>query len=261
MSTLSTTSCIDFGIGGSSSNYCVWEHSLGSGYSWTCGYGAICEAFADGKCIYQNQTLSQRDCDGNINNYTDVWYIQCCNGGDDCNYDISDVDIDSCTQSPDFENYRYYWNKMQSVEEGSASDIYGCDDDVENITCNGLEALLRESADGWCDVYRTMYDLVGSETKAALQSFMDADLENMMEWNDVFECDIELSCDLSSGTTSMTTTMIETTTMIGTTTVIDTTTGDDASTTGDLLATSDLSAANGPVYFSVILWFIIVLFV
>ena len=86
-------------------------------FSWGCGSGALCEAFAgdpNGQCIYVNT------------NVTDVvWvhvdlpseYMYCC-VGENCNH--KDIDISSCTYSADLENlYGEFWKCLYNEDSSN----------------------------------------------------------------------------------------------------------------------------------------------
>ena len=85
--------------------------------------------------------------------------------------------------------------------EGSAFDTYFCDNDgiVEDIECDALEAIFTQQAECECELYNILYDLVSESTQKRLKAFIDGDLKDFSEWNDVLGCDINLVCDLSSG--------------------------------------------------------------
>ena len=184
-----------------SHTYCAWSYDAEEDeHDWDCGSGLFCEAFADGYCIYGDTNITYTDCDGNTGTFLLQNYFQCCDGGDNCNHDISNVDTDNCVRSTAYENmYKNYYDCI--YETGSALYTYGCDDDVDEITCDGLTALFRQQAECQCGLYGDIYSEVSSSTQTLLQEEIDEGMESFSDWNDIFGCSIQLSCNLATGGT------------------------------------------------------------
>ena len=199
-----------------SKDYCTWTYTQedwGDAYEWGCGTGATCQAFSDGYCSFVDVELSVADCNGGIQNSTVKQYFYCCDG-ENCNYGISDVDINTeCTRSQAYENlYKDYYGCLYAPN--SARYTYRCDDDVQEITCTAVEAIFSQQVDCDCAAYRELYNLVDPASQQSIQDDIDKILDGYNEWNDVLGCNFQLTCDLSnsaSPTTPMPTTMEPTT--------------------------------------------------
>ena len=196
VSNLSSTFCSSKDGG-----FCEWSYSPDYGvHDWQCVEdfsGALCEAFAEDNCIYYNTNLSYTDCGGVVYTERLYGYEQCCKG-DNCNYDISDVDLDSCTRSTEFEEFWRSVYECQSIEPGSFLDRYLCDD-VDEISCEILELIFREQAECECGLGTILNALVSDEIQGFVKENINEYLKGFSEWNDVFGCDINLSCDTETG--------------------------------------------------------------
>ena len=199
VSTLSTTTCSV--IDDYDHSYCEWSYyAEDEEHDWDCGSGIFCEAFADGYCGYLDFDLSYTDCDGNEETETVKQYFQCCDGGNDCNHDITNVDMDTCVKATGYENmYSNYYDCL--TEPGSAYYTYLCPDSVDEITCTGLTKVFRQSAECQCGFYGDLYSEVSTKTQQALQEEIDESMEEYSQWNDVLGCNIKLSCSLATGGT------------------------------------------------------------
>ena len=217
--------------------YCQWSYYPDDEeYDWGCGSGLFCEAFADGYCGYYDTDIPYTGCDGNTKTESMQQYFQCCNGGNNCNAGISNVDLDKCVRATAYEKmYNDYYDCIYKSE--SAYFTYVCDDDVDEITCDGLTELYNQDAECKCKFYEVYYDQVSSATQVLLQKEVDKIMAEYSEWNDIFGCDINLLCDLSTDGDGITTTLV-----------------DDSNEEND-------SAAAGKLYSFALLWSNIVYFV
>ena len=157
----------------------------------------FCEAFADGVCVYIEYDTSYADCDG-ITDYKGGYYTKCCEGGNDCNHGFSDIDTDSCTKVTD-NDLVGYWGCLYPASGDSAWHKYVCDDDVDEITCEGVLAVFKQQAECKCKYYSAYYNRISAESQAILEWEIDVQMAQYSIWNYALDCDINLSCDLKTG--------------------------------------------------------------
>ena len=198
MSTLSTSSCsIDNGALG----FCTWQYDPTDNgnykYEWRCsGDDVFCEAFANGECIFTNSSITYTDCYGATNTQTFYQYQKCCTG-DNCNHE--NIDIDSCTQSAEYDAlFTSYYGCL--YDPNGAQLTIGCDDYVSKISCDDVEALFTQQTTCQCDLYKTVYNGLSASSQAILQSEVDGLFSSLSAWDTVLGCGIDLSCDLSETT-------------------------------------------------------------
>ena len=149
--------------------------------------------------MYANKSFYYTKCDG-VQTDSQIaypYYSTCCEGND-CNHNISDVDLSSCTHDTSYETIWQDYHDCIAYTSGSAFETYLCDDDAM-VTCDGLLAVFMQSAECQCERDGAFYNLADSTSQATLQSDIDDELRRFSDWNDVFGCDIQLSCDLGSG--------------------------------------------------------------
>ena len=260
--------------------YCQWSY-YGSTYHWDCAgkysllgpflddiSGAVCEAFADGQCVYGIANGSETDCYGETEYYSTTIYQYCCTS-DNCNY--VNITTDSCTRSTPYENYwtQYYQCEDKSRTQGSAYETYVCDQTHYEVTCDALLAIFTQTASCWCKSYNLLYDYLSGTTRDATQTYVDNTMKDYSKWNEVIGCDIDLVCDISTGLVTNGGLDDITTTITDDDENDDK--GDDENDDGngglnDITTTmsdddENDSAAAGKVYFIALLWPIIVYFV
>ena len=200
----------DSGILGSAYNYCQWsytEEDIDSDsdfdsdypYDWDCGNdggGAICEAFADSKCIMVDLDVEETDCYGNTFTQSLKGYTQCCKSGDNCNHE--DIDTSDCTQSTEYETFfKDLWD-CQNDRSSTGAQLL-CDDSADSLGCSDLLAIYRQQSKCLCQAYGDIYTKVSAATKIILQKEADEGMAGYSYWNDALGCDINLKCDLGSG--------------------------------------------------------------
>eukprot|EP01084_Bolivina_argentea_P059274 108215_1 len=203
--TLEEITCNKFDPIGYSSIYsfCKWKYDIDAviPYTWGCAVamdGLICEAFANGECIYYNTTVSVlpgilQDCSSSM--YTLEGYQYCCKSGDNCNHE--NIELNSCKRSVRYEELiQQYDSCVTDVYEK-----YQCNNDMMEITCDGLSEYYNAIAKCRCKRMYGFFEKVSSETKVLLQEAITTDFQTYSEWNTVLGCDIGFTCDLSSGGT------------------------------------------------------------
>ena len=144
--------------------------------------------------------MSYTDCNGEMYEDTFQQYRKCCDPsieGDNCNYET--IDIDSCTRSTEYETLFQDYYSCLYAEDGAYRE-YACDDYVTEITCDAIEALYSQQMGCYCVAYSGLYALVSETTGESLQDAIDGLLSSSSQWNDILDCNIDVTCDLSAGT-------------------------------------------------------------
>ena len=121
---------------------------------------------------------------------------QCSLHGDNCNYE--NLDTSKCQQD---EEYGSFWPSFGACLYDSDGAYYElqCNEDLTEITCDGVLALYKQAGKCLCQTYAKLYDRISSASKSVLEVEIDRSMKQFNEYNDILECDINLVCDLADG--------------------------------------------------------------